>query len=58
ARKLTVMATDGYSVEFDLAEVLTDHRMLLIREGDMLRLIAGDYEGGYWVRMVNRIHVE
>ena len=58
ARKVVVMATDGYQVEFDLEAVLGDDRMLLIREGEMLRLIAGNYEGGYWVRMVNRILVE
>ncbi|MGI6142641.1 MAG: ECF transporter S component [bacterium] len=58
AQKLIVMATDGYMVEFPLEDVLQDDRMLLIREGDMLRLIAANYEGGYWVRMVNRILLE
>jgi ABC-type thiamin/hydroxymethylpyrimidine transport system permease subunit len=58
AGKLTVMATDGYMVEFPLEDVLNDDQMLLIREGDTLRLVAGNYEGGYWVRMVNRILVE
>jgi len=58
AQKLKVMATDGYLVEFELAKVLNDDHMLLIREEDMLRLIAGNYEGGYWVRMVNKLVVE
>lgn len=58
AEKITVMATDGYMVEFPLEAVLNDDQMLLIREGDSLRLIAANYEGGYWVRMVNRIMVE
>lgn len=58
AKKLKVMGTDGYTVEFELQKVLTDDRMLLIREGEMLRLIAGNYEGGYWVKQVNRMVVE
>ena len=40
------MATDGYMVEFPLEAVLNDDQMLLIREGDSLRLIAANYEGG------------
>jgi len=58
ARKLRVTATDGYTVEFELQKVLNDDQMLLIQEGDTLRLIAGNYPGGHWVRMVNSIIVE
>ncbi|MGI6549434.1 MAG: ECF transporter S component [Syntrophomonadales bacterium] len=58
ATRLKVQATDGYVVEFDLQKVLEDDRMLLTREDDMLRLIAGNYEGGHWVKMVNRMVVE
>ena len=58
AAKLKVMASDGYIVEFDLQAVLNDDRMLLIKEDDMLRLIAGNYDGGHWVKMVNKIIVE
>lgn len=58
AKNLKITATDGYAAEFELQKVLNDDRMLLIREGDMLRLIAGNYPGDHWVRMVNRITVE
>jgi ABC-type thiamin/hydroxymethylpyrimidine transport system permease subunit len=58
AKRLRVLATDGYAVEFDLQAVLNDDKLLLIHEGDMLRLIAGNYEGGYWVKMVHKIIVE
>ncbi len=58
AEKLSIIATDGYKVDFSLQEVLGDSQLLLIREEDMLRLIAGNYEGGYWVKMVNRIILE
>lgn len=58
AKKIKIMATDGYTVEFELQEVLNDDRMLLTQEGDMLRLIAGNYQGGHWVKLVNRMLVE
>ncbi|MCF6096888.1 ECF transporter S component [Thermovorax subterraneus] len=58
AKKLKVIAADGYTVEFNMQEVLNDDRMLLSREGDMLRLVAGNYSGGYWVKHVNRMIVE
>lgn len=58
ATRLKVLANDGYMVEFDLQGVLNDDQMLLIREGDMLRLIAGNYDGGYWVKLINKIIVE
>ncbi len=58
AKKISVIATDGYKVEFELQDVFNDDQLLLIREEDMLRLIAGNYEGGYWVKLVNKIVVE
>jgi energy-coupling factor transport system substrate-specific component len=58
AKKISVIATDGYTVEFELQDVFNDDRLLLIREEDMLRLIAGNYEGGYWVKLVSRIVVK
>jgi len=53
-----VIATDGYEVSFELQDVLNDDKMILIQEEDTLRLVAGNYEGGYWVRMVSKIKVE
>lgn len=58
ATVLKVIATDGYEVAFDLGEVMEDELMVLILEEDALRLIAGNYEGGYWVKLVNRFLVE
>lgn len=58
ATRLEVIATDGYMVEFDIQKVLNDDQMLLTREGDMLRLIAGNYDGGYWVKRVSRMVVK
>ena len=58
ATALKVIATDGYEVSFDLAAVMADDLMILIQEDDMLRLIAGNYEGGHWVKMVSRLKVE
>lgn len=58
ARKIHIIAADGYEVEFDLKAVLNDGQMLLIQEEDSLRLIAGSYGGEYWVRQVSRIVVQ
>ncbi|HHV33995.1 MAG TPA: molybdopterin-dependent oxidoreductase [Syntrophomonadaceae bacterium] len=58
AAEVKVIATDGYEVAFKLDDVMADDMMILIQEEDMLRLIAGNYEGGYWVKQVSRIKVE
>jgi DMSO/TMAO reductase YedYZ molybdopterin-dependent catalytic subunit len=58
AEKLHVIASDGYEVEFDLEEVLLDDQMILIEENDMLRLIAGNYGGEYWVKQVSKMVVQ
>lgn len=58
ATKLVVLATDGYRVEFNLADIKIDDKFLLIEEDDTLRLIAGNYDGGCWVRMVSKLSIE
>lgn len=57
AATLEVIASDGYTVTFHLQDVMDDHEMVLIEESDTLRLIAGAYPGGHWVKMVNRLVV-
>ena len=32
--------------------------VVIALEEDMLRLIAGNYEGSYWVKLVSRLKVE
>lgn len=58
AAVVKVIATDGYEVEFSLADVMADDLLILLEEDDSLRLIAGNYAGGYWVKLVSRIKVE
>jgi len=58
AKTLRVVASDGYEVAFELQEIMNDDEFILIEEGDTLRLIAGNYEGGYWVKQVIRLVVE
>ena len=53
--KSKIIATDGYGG--DLQEALNDDQVSSF-EKEMLRLIAGNYEGGYWVKIVNKIVVE
>jgi energy-coupling factor transport system substrate-specific component len=56
--KVKVIASDGYSMEFDWEDVRTDNRIILIEEDEKLRLIAGDYDLSYSVKLVNRIVVD
>ncbi|NIR17378.1 hypothetical protein GWN63_02870, partial [Candidatus Bathyarchaeota archaeon] len=48
ATGLRVMARDGYQVEFDLNDVMTDTRLLLTSNSDGLWLIAAEYDGSLW----------
>ncbi len=58
ATGLRVIADDGYEVRFDLDRVMDDEELLLILEGDRLRLVAAAYDGSHWVRRVTRLVVE
>lgn len=55
---LKVTGADGYEVEFSLEKILVDDKFILIEEEDMLRLVAGNYEGSSWVRNVSRMIVD
>ncbi len=57
ATRLSVEARDGYSVVFELSRVMNDDRMLLTSTTDGLWLIAAQYDGAMWVRMVTRLVV-
>jgi ABC-type thiamin/hydroxymethylpyrimidine transport system permease subunit len=57
ARLLRIAAGDGYSVDFELEAALQDQELLLVQERGQLRLVAGAYEGGYWVRGVTHLEV-
>ncbi len=57
ATNLRVRARDGYSVSFDLNDVMNDNRMLLTESDDGLWLIASDYDGSMWVRQVSILEV-
>lgn len=57
ASVVRVIASDGYEVQFDWNDVMTDERLLLSLEDGSIRLIAAAYEGAYWVQRVNRLVV-
>ncbi|MBC7092480.1 ECF transporter S component [Candidatus Bipolaricaulota bacterium] len=50
AQVLIARARDGYQAEFPLAEVTADTRVLVVRDGSTLRLVAKGYPGSLWVR--------
>jgi hypothetical protein len=56
--KVKVIGSDGYSMEFEWENVKNNDRIILIEEDDKLRLIAGDYDLSYSVKLVDRIVVE
>jgi len=57
ANNLRVRARDGYTVTFDLDDVMSDARFLLAESDDGLWLIAGNYDGSLWVRQVTILEV-
>ncbi|MFO8034700.1 MAG: ECF transporter S component [Candidatus Bipolaricaulota bacterium] len=55
--ELLVRGRDGYEVSFPLAELLEDSEVILVREGNRLRLVAGGHSGTLWVRDVVALEV-
>jgi energy-coupling factor transport system substrate-specific component len=53
--KIKVIGSDGYTIEFDWENVRNDNEIILIEENEKLRLIAGDYDLSYSVKLVDRI---
>ena len=58
ATQLRVVARDGYTALFELANIMSDSKFLLTETEDGLWLIAGNYDGSLWVRMVTRLEVQ
>jgi DMSO/TMAO reductase YedYZ molybdopterin-dependent catalytic subunit len=65
--KVTFIALDGYSVVFTREEVESNNLFLALRfygktlppaEGYPVRLVAGGFSGGKWVRWLSEIRVE
>ncbi len=57
AQEVVVRARDGYEVRFDLSEVMEGDRVLLVLEGERLRLVAADHPGSLWVQGVVAVEV-
>jgi DMSO/TMAO reductase YedYZ molybdopterin-dependent catalytic subunit len=53
-----VIAADGYEARFTLEDLTADSDVILVLEGDALRLVASDVDGASWVRQVVQIVVE
>jgi ABC-type thiamin/hydroxymethylpyrimidine transport system permease subunit len=57
ATEVVVWASDGYFAVFALEDVMADDELILTVESDSFRLVAADYDGAYWVRLVTEIEV-
>ena len=52
-----VIGRDGYSATFAFDELMEEERVIVIEEGEKLRLIAGGFDGAYWVRDAVEVRV-
>ena len=57
ASGLQVRARDGYTINFELDQAMTDNRLLLSEAEDGLWLIAAEYDGSLWVKQVTTLEV-
>jgi DMSO/TMAO reductase YedYZ molybdopterin-dependent catalytic subunit len=57
ATKITVRGTDGYTAEFVLADVMSDDELIITYDNGLYTIVAGNYEGAYWVEDVAAIDV-
>jgi len=57
ATKIRVRGTDGYTADFSLNEAMADNLLILTFEHGSYRIVAGNYEGAYWVEDVASIDV-
>lgn len=57
ASSLQVRARDGYTVNFELDQVMSDNRFLLSEADDGLWLIAAEYDGSLWVKQVTTLEI-
>ncbi len=58
ATRIRVVARDGYAVSLPLAEVVAEPDILLVLEGEAVRLVVPGRDGALWVRQVVRLALE
>ncbi len=54
---LKVRAKDGYTIIFDLEEIMNDNRFILSKSDNGLWLIAANYDGSQWVQQVTTLQI-
>ncbi|UCE14813.1 MAG: ECF transporter S component [Candidatus Heimdallarchaeota archaeon] len=52
-----VIASDGYFQEFTSIEILNDPTIILTSSENGIRIVAGNYHGSYWVKMIRNIEI-
>ena len=57
ATGVRIIARDGYSVNIDIVNIMADTSLLLTDTEEGLWLIAGNYDGATWIRMVSLLEI-
>lgn len=57
ATRVVVRGTDGYTAEFDLADVMSDGTLIMTFENGSYRIVAANFDGAYWVEDVASVEV-
>jgi len=53
-----LFASDGYNVNFNSTEIYIDTSMIIIQEDNGFRLVAGNFHGSLWIKMITRIEIK
>jgi ABC-type thiamin/hydroxymethylpyrimidine transport system permease subunit len=55
--EVVVTGRDGYYIVFEFSSVMGDDGIIIVNEDGSFRLVADEYEGGYWVEGIVAIEV-
>ncbi len=53
-----LIASDGYNVNFNSTEIYIDPSIIIIQEDYGFRLVAGNFHGSLWIKMIIRIEIK
>lgn len=57
AKAIDVVGSDGYTQTFNVSDIMDNDDLIIVQEGDHLRLVARGYPGQLWVDKMKMIRV-